>query len=172
MKRRGDVPTRGEVVESINGQRRDMEEKETDLDKIAEDVETVRRTLEKLDFGGTFEGAEQIEKSIESAEDVTVDEFETEDRNLEEIQTETQEYENGLDDRRETSEADLSKISDASAAIEMQSTIDELERSKDAALRDIEFLAQQMERAHQARKESNAIQDRLKSRVYTGRTRS
>jgi 6-pyruvoyl-tetrahydropterin synthase len=169
MARRKDVPTRHEVTEKIESNRKEMEGKETDLDKIASDVETVRQTIEQLDFSGTAEGSEQMESSIESAEDVTREVFDREDDSLEEVQTHNEEFEGELQDRQGSSESDLGKISDSSAKIETKETINELVKAKEAVLHDIDFLVEQIRRASDARKESDAIQERLRTRVHTGK---
>jgi hypothetical protein len=171
MAKRRDLPSKHEVTERIEKNKKDMEEKEVDLEKVASDVETVRQTIEKLDFGGTAEGADQLEKSIESAEDVTTEVFEKEDQNLERIQSNSQEFEGEITDHRDTSESDLGKISDSSARIETRETTNELVRAKEAVLRDIDFLADRINRAADARKKSDTIQEKLKSRVHTGQRR-
>ncbi len=171
MAKRGDVPTRGEVTEKIETKKTEMDAKEVDLDKVAADVETVRQTLESLDFGGTQEGSEQVEQAIEGAEEVTEQEFDKEDEALEEIQADTQEYEGGLGERRGSSESDLGKISDASAGIETNETVSELVKAKEAALRDIEFLAEEINRAQDAVKESDAAQESLHARVHSKKGR-
>jgi len=168
MARRKDVPTRHELTDQGQEHDKGMEIKEIDLDKIASDVETVRGTLENLDFGGTSEGTEEVEKSIEAAEDVTVQEFDREDEELEQVQSESQEFENGLQDHRGSSESDMGKITDAAGKIETKETLNQLETAKEAALRDMEFLSEQIERARSARERSNAAQEKLQSRVRAG----
>ena len=171
MAKRKDVPTRRDVTEKIEVDKKDMHKKEVDLDKIASDVEKVRQTLKSLDLSGTAEGSEKIERSIESAEDVTENEFDKEDENLERIQSDSQEFEKGLQDRRGATESDLGKVSDASGKIETRETIGEMEKAKEAVLRDIEFLAGQIDRASDARKKSEAIQEKHKARVHSGKRR-
>ena len=102
MAKHKDVPTRQEVSKKIEKNRKDMELKEINLDWIASDVETVRQTLEKLDFGGTAEGFDQVETSIKGAENVTADAFDREDEDLEQIQKDNQEYEGEIQDRRKS----------------------------------------------------------------------
>ena len=167
-----DVPTRSEVNEKIDISRKEMDEKENDLDKIATDVETVRQTLESLDFGGTAEGAEELEGSIEGAEDVTTDVFDRQDSTLEKIQEDNQEFEGELSERKGTSESDMGKVSEAGARIETNETISELEKAKEAISRDIEFLFEQIDQASDARKKSEDIQERHNARVHTGKGRS
>ena len=171
MAKRKDVSSRREVTEDVETRSRDMEEKEVDLDKIASDVETVRQTLERLDFGGTQEGAEQLEKTMERAEGETEKVFDNEDTNLEEIQVDSGEYEEGLEDRQSSSESDLGKISDASADIETRETLNQLVQAKEATLRDIDFLAEQIDRARSAREKSDIIQEKHQSRVHGGKKR-
>ena len=171
MKKRRDVPTRHDVKDQGDGYEKNMEEKEDSLDTIASDVETVRRTLESLDFRGTSEGVEEVEGAIESAEDVTEQEFDKEDEELERIQQENQEFEDELQDRKESSESDVGKVSDASGATETAETIRELENARDAALRDIGFLDEQFDRARGARERSNATQESHRSRVRGGKRR-
>jgi hypothetical protein len=168
MARRKDVPTRHELTDQGQEHDRGMEAKEIDLDKIASDVETVRGTLDNLDFGGTSEGTEEVERSIEAAEDVTVQEFDREDEELEHLQSESQEFEDGIQDRRESSESDMRQVTDAAGKIETKETLNQLEKAKDAALRDMEFLSEQIERARSAREGSNAAQEKLQSRVRAG----
>lgn len=169
MARRKDTPTRHEVTEKIDVDQKDMQEKEVDLDKIASDVETVRKTLGSLDFRGTAEGSEEIERSIEGAEEVTKTEFGKEDETLDRIQADNQEFEKGLQDRRGASESDMGKVSDASGKIETKETTRELEKAKEAVRRDINFLGGQISRASDARKKSEAIQEKHKARVHTGK---
>jgi hypothetical protein len=146
-----------------------MEGKETDLDKIASDVETVRKTIEQLNFHGTSEASEEVESSIKSAEDVTKDAFDKKDESLEQTQKDNQEHEGDLQDRRGSSESGLGKISDSSARIETKETINELVKAKEAVLRDIDFFIDQIKRASDARKESDAIQEKLRARVNAGK---
>ena len=172
MAKRRDVPTRHEVSERVEGNKEDMEKKEVDLDKIASDVDTVRHTLENLYLDGTSEGSEEVEQSIESAENVTEQEFDKEDEELEQIQADNQEFDGELNDRRGSSESDLGKISDASSGIETTETVKELERAKEAALRDIEYLRGQIDRARAAREKSDDIQDKLQARVHKSGNRA
>jgi hypothetical protein len=167
MAKRKDVPTRHEVSEKIETGKREMEEKETDLEKVASDVEIVRHTLEQLDFGGTAEGSEELESSIESAEDVTIEVFDGKDEGLEQIQNETQKFEEELEGRRESSESDRRKISDAK--VETNETATELAKADEVVSREIDFLVDQYRRADGAREKSNSIQERLQARVHTGK---
>ena len=168
MSRRSDVPTRSEVTEKIDTTKSEMEAKETDLDKTASDVETVRQTREQLDFGGTAEGSDEVESSIESAEDVTTEVFDKEDESLDQVQTRNEEFEGKLQDHQESSESDLGKISDARAKIDTKETINELAKTEEAVRRDIEFLDGEGRRASDAREKSDDIQRRLQARVHTG----
>jgi len=148
-----------------------MEEKELDLDTLAMDVETVRETLEKLDFGGTRDGAEQLESSIKDAEEVTEGVFDEEDEDLDRIQEENKEFEGELDERRDTSDSDLGKVSDASSKIKTAETISELVKAKEAIMRDIDFLKEQIDRASDARQKSDEIQKKHEARIRSGKGR-
>lgn len=169
MARRGDVPTRGEVTEKVDHSADDMQEKAEEMDKVVEDIETVRQTLEELDLGGTSDGADEVGQSIEAAEDVTVDVFDREDEEVEQLQQDSSEYEGDLHERSDSVESDLGKISDASGRIETQETTNELVNAKEAAIHDIEFLSEQAQRADEAREESERVQQDHQSRTHTGR---
>lgn len=168
MARRGDVPTRSEVTEKVETNKRELEAKETDLDKIAQDDEIVKDTLEQIQFDGTAEGSNEVKSAIESAKDVTKEVFDKENDSLEQIQADNQELEGELQERCESSQLDLGKISDATAKIETKETINELARAKEAISHDTDFLKEQRVRASEARKESDDIQRRLQARVHTG----
>jgi len=168
MRRKSDAPTRGEITEKIDTQKTDMSEKAEELDTIATDTETVRETHESLDFEGTSEGADEVESAIEQAEDVTVEIFDTEDENLEEIQSDSEEYEGELQERTDSSESDLDKISDAAGNIETQETVGELDNAEASVSSDIEFLNEQDETAREAREENERLQQEHRSRVQGG----
>ena len=167
--KRRELPSQRQVKERIDIGEKDMQEKETDLDKIASDVERVRQTIAKLDFGGTAEGTEQLESSIETAEDVTGSVFDKENEELEQIQDKGKEYETEIEERETTSNSDLEKISSTSAKINTKETINELVNAKEAVLRDIDFLSEQIKRARDAREKSDATQRQLEERVNRDR---
>ena len=169
MRKRSDTPTRSEVAETVDKHKEDMSEKVEELDTIATDTETVRDTLEALDFEGTADGADEVETAIEQAEDVTVEIFDREDENLEEIQGDTEEYEGQLHERTDSSESDLDKVSDAAGKIETQEAVGELENAKAAVSSDIEFLQEQDETAKQAREENEQLQQEHRTRIQGGK---
>ena len=168
MEKKGDLPKRHEIIEKVDLNGKDMGEKEGNLDRVASDVETVRQTLENLDFGGTEDGSDQVKGAIEDAESVTIEDFGREEGQLDQIQNDNQEFEGGLQDRRGSSESDLGKLSDSSARTETEETVNELLKAKESVLRDIDFLAEQIDRARVAREKSDAIQENLKARIGSG----
>lgn len=168
-RRRSDSPRRSEVTEKVEHQKDSMDQKNDELDTIATDTETVRETLEALDFDGTAEGGDDVEEAIEKSEDVTVEIFDGEDETLEGIQSDTEEYEGELHERTDSSESDLDKVSDAAAKIETRDTVDELAHAKEAVSSDIEFLEEQNENAREARNESDRLQEEHRGRVHGGR---
>jgi hypothetical protein len=169
MARGKELPRRNEVAEKVEDNKREMEGKAADLEKLASDVETIRHTIEQLDLGGTADGFEQVKGAVESAENVTEEVFDREDESLDRIQADNEEFEGELEGGRESSESDLGKISDASAKIETKETVNELLKAKEAVLRDIDFLAEQINRASDAKKESDSVQERLQARVRSGK---
>ena len=108
---------------------------------------------------------------MESAENITTEVFETEDKNLERIQSNSKEFEGEITEHRNTSESDLGKISDSSAKIETRETINELVKAKEGVLEDIDFLVDSINRISDARKKSDAAQEKLKSRIHTNQRR-
>lgn len=164
-------PRRPEIKEKIHQHKSDMESREVNLDRIASDVETVRETLEELEFDGTVEGTEEIETEIENAEDVTVEIFEEEDDTLDLIQEDASEYEDEMSDRSDSSENDLKKVSMARAKIETKETVAELQKAKEAVVRDIEFLIEQIGIANEDIKNSEQAQRDLNKRVHDDKKR-
>jgi hypothetical protein len=165
---RKDTKSQGDITETVEQSATDMQEKLGDLDKIQQDVQTVRETLESLDFGGTTEGADAVEESVTGAEETTVDVFDREGEQLDDIQAENEEYEGELNEHSESDKSDLDKISNASNRIDTDETVSELVRAKEAALRDVDFLVAQIERAKSARDESENTQQEYKNQVHGG----
>jgi len=170
MARRSDIRSRTEVTGEIEKKKEEMDTKETDLDTIASDHEIVRGTLENIE-GGTVEGFDETEKSIEAAEDVTVEVFEKKDDELEEVQAETHDFEGEIKENRNSAESDLGKLSDASAKIDTTETINELVEAKETVMRDMEFLAGEIDRAQDAREKSDAVQEKHRARIQKGGNR-
>lgn len=168
MKRKNDTKSRDEITETVEHSNSEMDEKLGDLDKVQQDISTVRETLANLEFGGTSEGADAVEESMTGAEDVTVDVFDTQDAELDDMQTGSQEYQSEMKDHSDSDQTDLERISEASGMLETNETVSELVKAKEAALRDIDFLMEQIERAQTARDESERIQESYKQRVHSG----
>ena len=167
MARRSDIRSRTEVTGEIETKKEEMDTKETDLDTIASDHEIVVQTLENLE-GGTVEGFDETEKSIEAAEDVTVEVFEKKDDELEEVQADTEEFEGEIKENRNSVESDLGKLSDASGKIETKETINKMVETKEIVMRDMEFLTGEIDRAQDAREKSDAVQEKHRARIQKG----
>ena len=166
QKRKTDTPTRSEVTERVEKNNDEMEEKVEELDTIATDTETVRETLDALDFEGTAEAIDEVEGAIEQAEDVTIEKCDEEDEVLEEVQDETEDHENELQERSDSSQMDLGKISDASGRIETDDTVNELINAKEGVLKDIDFIDEHQQIAKEARDESERLQKEHQNRVH------
>ncbi|MBN2328685.1 MAG: hypothetical protein JXR73_16205 [Candidatus Omnitrophica bacterium] len=169
MRGKSELPARSDIEADIEASREEMRDKEENLDALAKDVETVRRTLESLDFSGTLEGAEEVESAVEKAEDVTVEIFDQEDQELDQKQDANEDYQNEMDDRSKSTESDAASLDDAAGEIATQETMDALNEAKESALREVEFLAEQIERVRQAREESEQIQQSLGSLIRSSR---
>jgi len=165
MRKKTDTPTRNEVTERVEKNKDEMEKNVEQLDAIASDSEVVEKTLLELDLDGTAEGTADVESSIEEAGNVTRDVFQQKDENLEEMQSETEDHENELQERTDSAQMDLGKISDASGRIETKDTVNELAEAKESALKDIEFIDEHQQRAKDARAESERLQQEHRSRV-------
>ena len=163
--KKGNSISRGEVTETLQKHEQDMSGEAENLDVIANDVETVRGTLESLDGDGTQEGVDAVNDAIEQAEDVTVEVFEKEDEQLDEIQGQSEGYQEGLRGRSETAESDLGRISDASGQLETAESVEKLEDAKTAAKEDVDFLNEQIDQAKEALDESEKIQNELEGRI-------
>ena len=164
MMKRSERLSRNEIKERVGKATQDMTEKEHLLEDDVADIETIRKTLENLE-GGTSEGFEQIEEAIENAENVTADAFEKEDENLEQIQNESQEFGTEIQDTQQKTESDLGKISNASAEFKTEEPNRDFLQAKEEALRDIDLLKEQDEQERHAREKSDAIQEKLRSRI-------
>jgi len=169
MGRRGNSTTRGEVSETVKEHEVGMREKEEDLDVLATDAETVRDTLDSLDFSGTSEGVDAVEAEIEEADNVTVEIFEREDDSLESIQGDSEEYQNELQGRNDSDELDLGKISDAAGRVTTQETVGKLADAKNAVSEDMDFLKNEIDQANEARQQSEEMQRELKNRISNRR---
>ena len=168
MGRMGELPSRREVQETVEQHETDLSEKLEELDTIADDTETVRDTVDGLELASTAEGADAIKAAMEAAEDVTVEIFDRKDDNLEDIQGESEDHQSELQERSDTSEGDLGKISEASGRIETQETVNELGEAEAAVQEDIDFLNEEIAEENDAREQAERDQQSYQSRVHGG----
>ena len=105
---------------------------------------------------------------MDAAEDVTVEIFEREDGSLEDIQGESEAYEDELRERSDTSQSDVSRISEAGGRIETQEPASELAEAKAHVQEDIDFLDDEMEQENRAREETDRERQRHEGRVHGG----
>ena len=170
MRKRSDTPTRGEITDTVQDQEDRMSEGTEQLSQTADDVDTVSDTLSGLDFEGSSEGVERVRDSMEQAQDVTVEVFDRDDEQLDGIRNESEEYQQGLQERSDSSQSDLGKVSDAGGRIQTKEAQAELDKAEEGLTEDMEFLDGQIERAGKASEDTKQTQDQLKGRVQ-GRRR-
>ena len=170
MAKRKNLSTRGEIQDTVTENRDEMNEITDDLDIKATDTEIVRETLDDLNMDGfTTEGAEEVEETIEKAEDVTVELFEEQDDNLEQTIDKAKDYSDELNDNKESGEKDLSKVVEASGKIETNETVDELAHTKTSAMEDIEFLEERESEAVDDQQNTEQARKELQHRINFGR---
>ncbi len=156
--------SRNELNETQDKQAEDMRELHEHLEKKAEDLTTVRRLLEDLDLGGaTSEGAVELEGAVDRAERVTEEVFDQDDDALERVQSDAEEERSEVNERKDTSENNLGHITDATAPLDTQETIDQIREGKEAILADIDFLQELVQRAKDTIEESENTQKDLRN---------
>lgn len=160
-KRCGDIRSRGDITETVDGSRDELNEKNEVLEQVSRDVETTREVLDKCSFVGTSEGVDQAQRSITEAEDIAVETFDTEDGALEEIQGQNDEFQSELGENAESVQDDINDVTDASSRIATDVAVERLVAARDALQEDVDFLTEQIERAKEAREASEEAQ-----RVY------
>jgi hypothetical protein len=165
MRSTNDLKDRGKIKEKFDTLKTDMSKSESDLEIFAKDIEVIKNTLKKMDFGGTNEGFDEINQHIEIAEDITKDAFDEKDDLLEQKQGDSDEFKNDLSGKNELSEKNLNKVSDVKSEIKTKDTMNELEKAKQAVLKDINFLSDQIDRASRERERSDIIQQQLRARI-------
>ena len=76
------------------------------------------------------------------------------------------EHEQELQERTDSSESDLEKVSDATDQIATDQTKEELERAKTEIRDDIEFIDEQHQASREAREENELLQQQHRGRVH------
>jgi len=167
---RGDACSRTEVESTVEGHKDSMNEKGEEIEETVCDVEVERQTLDDLELGGTTEGADTVEQSIESAQETSVGEFEGQSGELEQVHGEAEEYEGELHERSDTTSSDMDKISEATGQIHSDGPKSELDAARDAAQEDIDFLDEMEQNDQEARTESQSLHEDHKGRVDSARS--
>jgi len=165
MARHRDSASRSELTETTQKQESDMRDKSEESEESVADVETVRETLDSLDMGGTSEAAEELEGSMDQAEDAGVSEFHEREGQLESLHGESEEHGSDLERRSESADSDASKVSDTRSRLHGDAADGGLAEAEDAAKRDVEFLDEQIRRAEEAREESRRELEKHQARI-------
>jgi len=170
MARRGDVPRRSEVTDRVERNANDLQEKAEASETVVEDAETVCDIRDKVELGGTAEGADEVTQALESAEDTAVEIFEDRDADVEEEQQESEEHEDELRERLDSTESDSAKLDDANGRIHTAEVAGKNAETKDAVTREIEFLDTHKQREAEGREQSERIQNEHDRRVQAARS--
>jgi len=153
-RRRSDTPARNDVTAEVERHRTEMQEQAEVAETKVADLEAERQTLDELDRGGTSDGADEADQSIEQARDASGAEFEQESEVLDQQHAEAEEYEQELDQRGETASADRERIAGGRDQVRSDAAGSELAAAEEAAQRDTDFLAESEQNAEEARGES------------------
>jgi len=163
MIRDAQSPTRQEVSDRQDEYAEEMEHIEDELDETAEDIGIIRDLIEQMDpGGGTAEGLDQVEQSVDRAEDVTERVFDDQDKDLEKVQNEHEDYGDEVDERAHISEKNLGKISDATSPLTTQEAVSEVRAAKEAIVQDVEILREVVTRIEENAMRSAEVQERLR----------
>ena len=168
MARRRDNPERGRLTQSVEQHHAGMKEKGEQIEDTTGDSETERQTLDQLE-GGTQEGIDEVTQGIETAQEVSSQEFAEQTQELEQIHSDTEKYEAEMREHAETVSSDVDKVSEASARVHSESARRKLDAAREAGEHDIEFLDDCERRAQAARTESEQLQDDHRRRVDAAR---
>ena len=169
MKDGTDSRSRGEVTETVEHHKQEMDEKDEAIGEVVEDIETVRKTLSELERGGTTEGIDDVDQRMQEAEDGAVEVYESEDAELDEVQEQSQEFGGELQERKGSAESDRDRITDASSSVRTKEALDQLAQAQDAARDDSEFLTEHLDKETEAFQESEQAQAEYRSRVSGGK---
>ena len=159
---------RSEISDTGRGIEKRMGEYEKALDTLSRDVSTIRKTLDSLTRIGTAEGVDSTDRFIHGARDITTRHFDDEDRELDRTQRESSDREHDLDRRSEGGEADRERIKDAGSQVDTRDAQADLTKAEQEAIRDIEFLKQQLTKAEEARERSEEMQRQYGQVVRSG----
>jgi len=156
-------PTRKELQEHKDIQSEEARRLETDLEKKAEDIHTIRELDSVLDLdGGTSEGVQGIQDAVEGAEHLTEDAFDEGDAELSDNQEQGDEFRSEVEERREGSERNLGHLSDSSAKVTTDTAVQKLRESKEAALEDQDMLIELESAIEQSVAESQQVLQQLR----------
>lgn len=170
MTRKRNGMGRGEVGAKVEQRQKDIAEKSEQIDRDVSDVETERQTLDGLDLSGTSEAMESVQAAIEGAEKASQQEFAGHSQELEQVHVDAGTDQKDLQERSDSTDQDLRKMEGAAEKVHGDIAKSEIDKAKDSARRDIEFLLEHIQRLEKALEESNHRHQEHQSRVSSGRT--
>jgi len=167
MSRRRSLESQTDIEGKTETSEHDLEEQLDVLGEKHEEVEAVRDTIGKLDFGGTLEAGEHLEDDMGEVEDAAMEVFDKEDGKMEDVEGENEDIEESLTETMEGNEAEQEKLEGLRPDIETDVTRRKIEEAMQTIVKDVEFFADQIVQAIEAREQAKRTQEDLKGRVHS-----
>ena len=161
--------SRGEISEEVESNNEQISEKAEIIEAKASDVEVEHQSLESLELSGTSEGVECVQQHIETAREISEQEFTEESDQLEQLHEQTEESENLLTEQSESVTGDIEKISEVAETLSSDSAAEQFTEARQTAEQDVEFLNVHKEKLQQIRNDSVNQHAAQQQRVNTHR---
>ncbi len=168
MKRSRELRSRIEVTEGVREMDKEMQEKIEDMDDDAHDVEVIHDLQMNLE-GGTIEGIETVEESVNCAAENAEQLFERDDEELENIESKSDAMIDEIQEDKDRVEEDAERIDQAEVSLLKRENYGELQVAKDRTRDDAEFLDSKMKELTEANELNRSQSKDLRERVNESR---
>lgn len=159
--------SRGEITETVDGRKREYQEKTDALGQAAKDIGIEREVIKDMEQSvGTLDGVEGALISMRGAETASEGEFTDGGAALEKAQSEGEELEGELRERTDSTTGDAERIGQARGQLTSDASRCLMERAETQTREDIEFLRGEEERARESREATEPEYDQLRQVVF------
>lgn len=160
--------SRSDITGTVEHLKQEYEEKTDALGRTTQDVTIERETIQGMIMVGTMEGMEAVMAALQEAEGVSQEEFTEQADALNGLQVEGTEFEGELQERTESTLADLDKLERAQSELNSKAAGSSMERAESQVQDDCEFLRSEDSRERTSREAAQQECEQLRVIVFGG----
>ncbi len=159
--------SRSEIQSQVDQNIDQLKDQEEKANVPVEDAEVIAQTLDSLEQGGSSDGVEAVEQSIDSAGEAAESVFDEISQDWEQTQNEGEEHSSEMEESKQSVERDLGIATDAGENIQTEEVTNKYIGIKENLAKEGDFFEEEITESRQATEESQNKQQELQQKLQS-----